>query len=142
VAMGPVFPPVLRLSPVRLIPPVLHYTEKLIIFMTGLHNKPQSCGASVAPAAGPFTTKQSEHLGALERHGKSVSLSTIRVNPEWRGRPSDVDLCAVGWLLRRSLSYTTYLWALWEAATGPTARRRLPAAPGAIPPCCRSYKSH
>ena len=23
-------------------------------FFTGLHNKPQGCGASVAPAAGPF----------------------------------------------------------------------------------------
>jgi hypothetical protein len=33
--------------------------EKLIsflfIFITGLHNKPQDCGASVASAAGPFT---------------------------------------------------------------------------------------
>jgi hypothetical protein len=31
--------------------------KKLIIFITGLHNKPQGCGASVASAAGPFTTK-------------------------------------------------------------------------------------
>jgi hypothetical protein len=28
------------------------------IFITGLHNKPQGCGASVATAAGPFTTKK------------------------------------------------------------------------------------
>jgi hypothetical protein len=34
--------------------------KKLIIFITGLHNKPQGCGASVASAAGPFTTKKSE----------------------------------------------------------------------------------
>jgi hypothetical protein len=27
-----------------------------IIIITGLHNKPQGCGASVASAAGPFTT--------------------------------------------------------------------------------------
>jgi hypothetical protein len=47
-------PRVLRISPVNFIPPVLHYTEKLIIFITGLHNKPQGCGASVATAAGPF----------------------------------------------------------------------------------------
>jgi hypothetical protein len=34
-------------------------TEKnLFIFITGLHNKPQGCGASVASAAGPFTTKK------------------------------------------------------------------------------------
>jgi hypothetical protein len=56
------FPPVLRFSPVSFIPPVLHYLEKrkkkLIIFITGLHNKPQGCGASVASAAGPFTTKE------------------------------------------------------------------------------------
>jgi hypothetical protein len=52
---------VLRFSPVSFIPPVLHYKEKgkkLIIFITGLHNKPQGCGASVASAAGPFTTKK------------------------------------------------------------------------------------
>ena len=28
--------------------------KKLIIFITGLHNKSQGCGASVASAAGPF----------------------------------------------------------------------------------------
>jgi hypothetical protein len=32
--------------------------KKLIIFITGLHNKPQGCGASVASAVGPFTTKK------------------------------------------------------------------------------------
>jgi hypothetical protein len=33
-------------------------TKKLIIFITGLHNKPQGYGASVASAAGPFTKKE------------------------------------------------------------------------------------
>jgi hypothetical protein len=33
-------------------------TKKLIIFITGLHNKPQGCGTSVASAAGPFTTRK------------------------------------------------------------------------------------
>jgi hypothetical protein len=28
------------------------------IFITGLHNKPQGCGASVASPAGPYTTKK------------------------------------------------------------------------------------
>jgi hypothetical protein len=37
--------------------PLLGKTKKLIIFITGLHNKPQGCGASVASAAGPFTKK-------------------------------------------------------------------------------------
>jgi hypothetical protein len=35
----------------------LHGKTKKLIFVTGLHNKPQGCGASVASAAGPFTTK-------------------------------------------------------------------------------------
>jgi hypothetical protein len=30
--------------------------EKLIIFITGLHNKPQGCGVSVASAAGPVSS--------------------------------------------------------------------------------------
>jgi hypothetical protein len=63
-ALGLVFPRVLRFSPVNFIPPVLHYREKrkktVIIFITGLHNKPQGCGASVASAAGPFTKKKIE----------------------------------------------------------------------------------
>jgi hypothetical protein len=52
---------VLRFSPVSFIPPVLHYKEKrkkLIISITGLHNKPSGCGASVASAAGPFNKKK------------------------------------------------------------------------------------
>jgi hypothetical protein len=58
------FPRVRRFSPVNFIPPVLHYLEKrkkLIIFITGLHNKPQGCGASVASAAGLFTKKNLCH---------------------------------------------------------------------------------
>jgi hypothetical protein len=61
VALGQVFPRVLRFSPVSFIPPVLHYLEKrkkLMIFNTGLYNNPQGCGASVASAAGPFTIKK------------------------------------------------------------------------------------
>jgi hypothetical protein len=30
----------------------------IVIFITGSHKKPQGCGASVASAAGPFTTKK------------------------------------------------------------------------------------
>jgi hypothetical protein len=39
----------------------------LVTFITGLHNKPQGCGASVASAAGPFTTTK-RNLSAA--HGK------------------------------------------------------------------------
>jgi hypothetical protein len=43
VALGQDFPRVFLFSLVSVIPPVLNYTEKLkkIIFVTGLHNKPQ-----------------------------------------------------------------------------------------------------
>jgi hypothetical protein len=44
--------------------PLLGKMKKLItfffIFITGLHNKPYGCGASVASAAGPFTTKKKD----------------------------------------------------------------------------------
>ena len=64
VALGQVFPRVLQVFPVSFIPPVLHYTEKrkkkLIIFITGLRNKPSGCGASVASAAGPFSKKHKD----------------------------------------------------------------------------------
>jgi hypothetical protein len=51
---------VLRFSSANFIPsgaPLQGKTKKKI-FITGLHNKPQGCGASVASAAGPFTTKK------------------------------------------------------------------------------------
>jgi hypothetical protein len=63
-------PRVLRFSPVNFIPPLLHYKQKgktLIIFITGLHNKPQGCGVSVASAAGPFThTKKKKRKNGPE----------------------------------------------------------------------------
>jgi hypothetical protein len=40
--------------------------KKLIIFITGLHNKPQGCGASVACAAGPFTKNKKRHRASLK----------------------------------------------------------------------------
>jgi hypothetical protein len=64
-ALGQVFPRLLRFSPVNFIPPVLHYTEirkKIIIFITGLHNKHQGCGAS---AAGPFTKTKTRKIKPL-----------------------------------------------------------------------------
>ena len=59
--------------PVNFTLPVLHYTKKrpkLIILITGLHNKPQGCGASVASAAGPFTKntiKLVQHLSFSQK---------------------------------------------------------------------------
>jgi hypothetical protein len=52
-------------------------TRKPTIFITGLHNKPQGCGASVASAAGSFTARK-----------KSVSLPylelTVTAPRMWR----------------------------------------------------------
>jgi hypothetical protein len=56
--------------PVNFIPPVLHYKEKRkkrIIVITVLHNKPHGCGASVASAAGPFSTEKPIGLGFSKR---------------------------------------------------------------------------
>jgi hypothetical protein len=61
VALGQVFPRVLRFVLVNFNLPVLQYKKKpetLITFIICLHNKPQGCGASVASAARPFTTKK------------------------------------------------------------------------------------
>jgi hypothetical protein len=47
--------------------PLLGKGQKIIIIIiiTGLHNKPQGCGASVASAAGPFTTKKKSRVISL-----------------------------------------------------------------------------
>jgi hypothetical protein len=68
VALGQVFPRVPQFSPVSIIPPVLLYNAKAentssIIFIVGLHNKLQCCGASVASAAVPFNKKKSLKKG-------------------------------------------------------------------------------
>jgi hypothetical protein len=43
--------------------PLIGKGQKIIfIFIIGLHNKPHGCGASVASAAGPFTTKTKKNL--------------------------------------------------------------------------------
>jgi hypothetical protein len=45
--------------------PLLGKGQKIIIivviFITGLHKKPQGCSVSVASATGPFTTKKNTH---------------------------------------------------------------------------------
>jgi hypothetical protein len=48
--------------------------KKLNIFITRLHNKPQGCGASVASAAEPFTTKKILHKTelAIDIHIKKI----------------------------------------------------------------------
>jgi hypothetical protein len=63
VALGQVFLRLLRFFPCQYHStgaPLLGEGQKIIIiiviFITGLHKKPQGCGASVASAAGPFTT--------------------------------------------------------------------------------------
>jgi hypothetical protein len=60
VALGQIFPRVLWFSHCQFhstSAPLLGKPKKLTIFIIGLHNKPQGCGASVASATGPFTKK-------------------------------------------------------------------------------------
>jgi hypothetical protein len=51
------------------------------IFITGLHNKPQDCGASVAFVAGPFTTKNKFPNSVVKTAGRwtLIGSSTIKV---------------------------------------------------------------
>jgi hypothetical protein len=82
VALGQVFPRVLQFSPVNFIPPVKEIKKLIIflfIFITGLHNKPQSCGTSVASAAGPFSTKKNEGIHAQEH--MEVTTEDLRACP-------------------------------------------------------------
>jgi hypothetical protein len=65
VALGQVFRPSTSVVPCQFhstSAPLLGRGQKIIIiiviFITGLHKKPQGCGASVASAVGPFTTKK------------------------------------------------------------------------------------
>jgi hypothetical protein len=50
--------------------------EKTLIFITGLHNKPQGCGASVASAAGPLKKELSLRMSMDQafvwRDGKKI----------------------------------------------------------------------
>jgi hypothetical protein len=56
--------------------PLLGKGQKIIIIIvisiTGLHKKPQGCGASVASAAGPFTPKKK--LRSIRHHPSILSL--------------------------------------------------------------------
>jgi hypothetical protein len=64
VALGQVFRPSTSVFPCQFHStgaPLLGKGQKIIIivtFITGLHKKPQGLGASIASAAGPFTTKK------------------------------------------------------------------------------------
>ena len=55
---------------------------KLIIFITGLHNKPSGCGASVASAAGPFNKRNSliilgDHLPVI--YATAMRASSLNI---------------------------------------------------------------
>jgi hypothetical protein len=69
VALAQVFPPSTSVFPCQFHStgaPLLGKGQKIIIifiFIIGLHSKPHSCGASVASAAGPFTTTKKEEKG-------------------------------------------------------------------------------
>jgi hypothetical protein len=59
---------------------VFHYTEKhkkVVIFIIGLHNKPQGGSASVASAAGPFTAKKKKDEQDLFFHSLCRHLQSV-----------------------------------------------------------------
>jgi hypothetical protein len=64
VALGQVFSPSTSVFPCQFHSTGAPYgmMKKLIIFITGLHKKPQGCGTSVASAAAPFTTKRKSSM--------------------------------------------------------------------------------
>jgi hypothetical protein len=51
-------------------------TKKLIIFITGLHNKPQGCGPSLASAAEPFTTHKKKKT--LRKNGRVCKVVLVK----------------------------------------------------------------
>jgi hypothetical protein len=59
----------------------------IVIFVTGLHKKPQGCRASIASAAGPFTTKKNgppqkaRRFLLLPQDGERSIPQKIRLRP-------------------------------------------------------------
>jgi hypothetical protein len=82
------FPEYFGFSPVNFIPLVLHYTEKrgkeLIIFITGLHNKLQGCGAPVASAAGPFITRRTYYCTSCVQLSRIKKFITKLIAPTFK----------------------------------------------------------
>jgi hypothetical protein len=60
--------------------PLQGKTKRLIIFITGLHNKPQGCGASVTSAARPFTKKENGFLWKVSKDVDSLRYRVVREN--------------------------------------------------------------
>jgi hypothetical protein len=58
VALGQVFPCQFHSTGAPLLGEGQNIIIIIVIFITGLHKKPQGCGLSVASAAGHFTTKK------------------------------------------------------------------------------------
>jgi hypothetical protein len=59
--------------------PLLGKGQKIIIiFITGLHNKPHGCSASVASAAGPFTAKKNITDAVYLLHVSVTHVSILR----------------------------------------------------------------
>jgi hypothetical protein len=142
--MGQVFPRVLRFSPVSFIPPVLHYAKRLnkIVSITGLHNQPQGCGASVASAAGPFTVKKSLtwhwNVYALKLSARHISYFCLHLGYEKESFRHDTKmLCSfnkyttemkygVGFLQRIQKGKNSKLQNKTEILTNNQARDRVP----------------
>jgi hypothetical protein len=76
--------------------PLLGKGQKIIfIFIIGLHNKPHGCSASVASAAGPFTTKKKEGCTSSACTGGSASETPRPSQDLLAGSVNAFHLCVV-----------------------------------------------
>jgi hypothetical protein len=62
--------------------PLAKAQKIIIIFIIGLHNKPQGCSASVASAAGPFATKKKHVAVVVTIDVPILAFSAARSNTD------------------------------------------------------------
>jgi hypothetical protein len=93
--------------------PLLGKGQKIIIiFILGLHNKPQGCGASIVSATGPFTTKKKKLSTCEFQYISNISLKhSYTLCLELRRRHALLYLCSskVEWLIRKIPVLILYL---------------------------------
>jgi hypothetical protein len=87
--------------------------KKNFIFIRGLHNKPQGCGASVAAAAGPFTSHPKKNM----RCNSSESVDSEK-NRTWASFAWLLNACCVVGSYECCVCHNTsildgYFWMLY-----------------------------
>jgi hypothetical protein len=88
---------------------------KKLIFITGLHNKPQGFGASVASAAGPFTTKKIKILHVLVVYSVGICCNNVL--------PYSVTVCYTHYLSWRCMYVSGQVHTSAALSLSPLRRR-------------------